>query len=330
MIALHARRSAPAIAAWRARRPDAPLVVVLTGTDLYHDLAVGEGGPGNGDVGGDADRGSSGADNHDSDGSHDGDRGVDGRAVDAVVRRSLLAADRIVVLNDHAPSRLPPALRDRCRVIVQSCRFRRPLGKTGRHLRALMVGHLRHEKDPLTFLRAAERLAGRTDLRFEHIGAALDPALGAAAEALASHHPRYRWLGSLAHDVVRRRIQRAHVLVHASRIEGGANVIIEALCSGTPVLASRIDGNLGLLGNDWPATFAVGDDAALARALEALHDEPGRLDGLSRLAVTRAARFDPLCERRALRDLVAETFAAADASKPGRTAIVPGLPHPSD
>jgi glycosyltransferase involved in cell wall biosynthesis len=38
------------------------------------------------------------------------------------------------------------------------------------------------------------------------------------------------------------------VLVHTSRMEGGAHVVIEALRSGTPVLASRIAGNLGLLG----------------------------------------------------------------------------------
>ena len=38
MIALHARRSAPSIAAWREQHPDAPLIVALTGTDLYRDI----------------------------------------------------------------------------------------------------------------------------------------------------------------------------------------------------------------------------------------------------------------------------------------------------
>ena len=40
MVALHARRSGPAIAAWAAQYPGRPLVVVLTGTDLYRDIAV--------------------------------------------------------------------------------------------------------------------------------------------------------------------------------------------------------------------------------------------------------------------------------------------------
>jgi len=37
LVALHARRSAPSIAAWHAARCG-PLAVVLTGTDLYRDI----------------------------------------------------------------------------------------------------------------------------------------------------------------------------------------------------------------------------------------------------------------------------------------------------
>ena len=40
MVALHARRSAASIEAWHAAHPDRPLALVLTGTDLYHDIAV--------------------------------------------------------------------------------------------------------------------------------------------------------------------------------------------------------------------------------------------------------------------------------------------------
>jgi hypothetical protein len=39
LIALHARRSAPVIQRFRESRPHMPLIVVLTGTDLYRDLA---------------------------------------------------------------------------------------------------------------------------------------------------------------------------------------------------------------------------------------------------------------------------------------------------
>ena len=103
---------------------------------------------------------------------------------------------------------------------------------------------------------------------------------------------------------MRRRIQTAHLLVHASRMEGGAHVVIEALRSGTPVIASRIDGNLGLLGDDWPAVFEVGDDAALARLIARARDEPAMLEDLRRRALARAPAFAPEAERAALLAIV--------------------------
>ena len=201
MLALHARRSAASIARWRALRPAVPLVVVLTGTDLYRDIAH-----------------------------------------DASAKASLQMADRLVVLNQMGPRSLPRALRPKAQVVLQSCAARRILPKTQQHLRALMVGHLRSEKSPETYFDAARMLTTRADILLDHIGEALDPALGAQAAALMGANPRYRWLGGVPHGATRRRIQAAHVLVHPSRMEGGAHVVIEAVRSGTPVLASRIDG----------------------------------------------------------------------------------------
>lgn len=265
LIALHARRSAPAVQAWREAHPQRPLVLALTGTDLYRDIDA-----------------------------------------DAQARRSLELADRLVVLNEHGARRLPPALRGRCRVVLQSCSAWRTLPRSERHLRVLMVGHLRDVKDPATYWRAAQRLASRADLRFDHVGAALEPAFGAQAAALAAGHPRFRWLGALPHLATRRRIQAAHVLVHTSRMEGGAHVVIEALRSGTPVIASRIDGNLGLLGDDHPATFAVGDDGALAALIAQARDDAAMLPALRAHGQRRAPLFAPELEAAALRRLLAE------------------------
>lgn len=223
---------------------------------------------------------------------------------DAQARHSLTLADALVVLNERGADQLPETLRGKAHVVLQSCTARQPMTRTPRHLRALMVGHLREEKDPWTYWRAAERLAARTDIRLDHIGDALDPGLGAEATALAARLPRFQWLRGLPHAAVRRRIQAAHVLVHASRMEGGAHVVIEALRSGTPVIASRIDGNLGLLGDDWPATFEVGDDAALATLIERVRDEPAMLADLQRRAAELAPRFAPEAERESLMRIV--------------------------
>jgi putative glycosyltransferase (TIGR04348 family) len=263
MIALHARRSAPSIAAWKQAHPQRPLVVVLTGTDLYRDIAV-----------------------------------------DADAQRSLALADRLVVLQPLGLQSLPEGLRAKACVVVQSSPGRMTLAKTGRHLRALMVGHLRDEKSPETYFEAARLLVGRPDILLDHIGAPLDQALGEQARALAATQPRYRWLGALPHAATRRRIQAAHVLVHASRMEGGAHVVIEAVSSGTPVIASRIDGNVGLLGEHYGGYFPCGDAAALAALLQRCRDDPAMLATLRVQCDQRAADFHPSRERARLLALV--------------------------
>jgi len=268
MIALHARRSAPSIQAWRAAFPHKPLLVVLTGTDLYRDIAV-----------------------------------------DAQAQRSLQLADWLVVLNDLGLQSLPATLRAKASVCLQSSPGRQALPKTARHLRALMVGHLREEKCPQTYQAAAAHLADRGDILLDHIGNALDPALAAAAVACARQYPHYRWLGGLAHNAVRRHIQRAHVLVHASRMEGGAQVLIEAITSGTPVLASRIDGNLGLLGAGYGGCFDVGDSEALAQLLRRCRDDAAMLPALQTQCDARASRFSPAHERQTLLNLLATLLA---------------------
>lgn len=235
---------------------------------------------------------------------------------DAQARHSLTLADALVVLNKRGADPLPEALRGKAHVVLQSCTARQPMTRTPRHLRALMVGHLREEKDPRTYWCAAERLAARTDIRLDHIGDALDPALGAEATALAARLPRFQWLGGLPHTAVRRRIQAAHVLVHASRMEGGAHVVIEAIRSGTPVLASRIDGNLGLLGGGYEGVFDVGDDAALAALIIRARDDPDMLPTLWAQLAPRAALFAPAAERAALHQLVGSLIGPPMARHP--------------
>ena len=264
MIALHARRSAASVAAWRAVRPGR-LLLVLTGTDLYRDIAT-----------------------------------------DPAAQRSLALADRLVVLNELGLQSLPAALRHKASVCLQSTPQRKPGVKTKRHLRALMVGHLRDEKSPQTYFEAARLLAARPDILLDHIGSGLDEALAGEADALMRSHPRYRWLGGLPHAATRQRIQAAHVLVHASRMEGGAHVVTEAITSGTPVLASRIDGNLGLVGADYTGTFAWGDAQGLAALLRRCRDDAAMLPALQALCAARAPLFHPALERQTLIALLAE------------------------
>ncbi|MFZ5484068.1 MAG: selenoneine biosynthesis selenosugar synthase SenB [Pseudomonadota bacterium] len=265
MIALHARRSAPAIAAWSAAHPGRGLALVLTGTDLYRDIQI-----------------------------------------DAEARRSLDRAQVLATLQARAPLALPEAVRAKARVIYQTMPRRPTLAKTTRHLRALAVGHLREEKSPETLFAAARRLAGGDAILLDHVGAGLDPVLAAEALATQAQAAHYRWLGGLPHEAVRRRIQRAHVLVHPSRMEGGAHVIIEAVTCGTPVLASRIDGNVGMLGEDYAGYFPWGDAGALVDLLRRCRSDAGFLAHLRGQCARRAPLFDPATEAAAVRRLLAD------------------------
>jgi putative glycosyltransferase (TIGR04348 family) len=274
MLALHARRSAPAIAAWaqmHGRAHDAPgLGVVLTGTDLYRDIHS-----------------------------------------DASARKSLDLARRLVVLHELGPLELPESLRPKTRAIFQSTPARQTLPKTARHLRAIMVGHLREEKSPTTLFEAARLLANHVDIRIDHIGAPLDPSLAALATKTMAACPAYRWLGGLPHEATRRRIQRAHLLIHASRMEGGAHVVMEAVRSGTPVVASRIAGNIGMLGATYEGYFEWADARGLADLLlrcraSQTADNDSLLARLQARCQQRAHLFDEATERTALVRLVGE------------------------
>ena len=221
-------------------------------------------------------------------------------------QESVRLADGLVVLQEEGLDALPAAYRAKTSVCLQSTAKREALAKTTRHLRALMVGHLRDEKDPQTYFDAARLLAARTNLLFDHVGAALDAPLGrSSARAVAAACPRYRWLGPLAHALTLRRIRQAHVLVHPSRIEGGAHVVMEAVQSGTPVLASRVSGNVGMLGHGYSGYFEAGDAAGLAALLMRCRDDASMLPLLMRERAARSPLFEPARERATLLGLVA-------------------------
>ena len=269
LIALHARRSAQSIAAFAAAFPARPLIVVLTGTDLYRDIAS-----------------------------------------DADAQRSLALASRLVVLNELGTRALPPRWRRKTEVILQSAPRLAPAVHSPRRLLVVTAGHLRAEKDPSLVMAVAAQVR-EPRIAFVHLGAALDPALGAAARATAALCARYRWLGELSRGRVRQWLRRADLLLHPSRMEGGAQVVIEAITAGTPVVASDIDGNRGLLGVEYPGLFPVGDAAACTELLERAAREPQFLRRLKRACQKRAARFDPRREAAAVRRLVHQALAAA-------------------
>ena len=269
MIALHAWRSADSIRTFREGYPDRPLIVGLSGTDIYDYI--------------------------------DRDR--------ASVLRSLACADRLVALQELARRRVPARFRNKLRIVYQSALpVHRGRAERIGSFDVVLIGHLREVKDPFRAAQAARRLPASSRIRIVHLGAAETPEWAAAAKAEMAANPRYVWRGDRPRADVRRLLGRARAMVLSSLSEGGANVISEAVVAGVPVLATRIDGSVGLLGRDYPGYFPVGDTAALAQLLHRVEIDAAFLARLHRAIARRAHLFRPALEKAAWRKLIDEVM----------------------
>ncbi len=242
------------------------MILVLTGTDLYRDLP----------------------DNNEE------------------ARESVQHADRLIVLQEDALRFIDSVYRAKTRVVYQSAATLEAGLKARNRLNCILVGHLREEKDPRTAIEAWTLLPADQSIFLLHVGGALDRELGRFARAFARREPRYRWVGAKPHAWTRQAIKRAHLLILPSKMEGGANVVVEALCAATPVLGSHMSGNVGMLGAGYAGYFPPGDAAALARLLFACRNDQSFYKGLASQCRRRSALFRPERERSALLQVIGE------------------------
>ena len=268
LIALHARRSYASVKRFQRQCSQAPIVVALTGTDVYRDLKN-----------------------------------------DPRAGKALALAQRIVVLQPKALEQLSDNFRAKARVIYQSVETSERVSNrssTRRSFDICVIGHLRSVKDPFRAAMAARLLPDSSRIRILQIGAAMTTTMTTRAHAEADRNHRYQWFGPLARTRVPRILARSQLCVLSSYIEGGANVMSEAIVAGVPVLASRIDGNVGILGADYPGLFEPGDTRQLARLLIRAETDSDFLSDLRRRVGKLAPLFNSQRERRAWADLLRE------------------------
>lgn len=268
LIALHARRSYASIKRFNRQCAEAPIVLALTGTDVYRDLKY-----------------------------------------DSRARKALALALRIVVLQPKALEQLNDSFRAKARVIYQSVETSDRVSNrssVGRSFDICVIGHLRSVKDPFRAAMAARLLPDSSRIRILQIGAAMSKEMATRAHAESHRNHRYQWFGEVAGSRARRILARSQVCVLSSRMEGGANILSEAIVMGVPLLASRIDGNVGILGADYPGLFNVGDTRELAKLLILAETDTAFLSDLRWRVKKLAPLFNPKCERRAWVDLLRE------------------------
>lgn len=280
LIALHARKSHSSIIDFRGNNPSAPIIVALTGTDLYRDIGR----------------------NHKA-------------------HESLDISNRIVVLQPKAVEELRPSWRKKTRVIYQSVEDKhertgarsssarsrtKAEARTNGNFDVCVIGHLRAVKDPFRTAMAARSLPESSRLRVLQIGGAMTDAMSKRAHRETNTNERYRWLDEQPRSRVRRILSESSLSVISSRMEGGANVLSEAIAASVPILASRIDGNVGILGATYPGYFEVGNTAQLARLLRRAETSPTYLAELNAWSKRLIPLVDPAREGQAWSELIGE------------------------
>ncbi|MBL8294084.1 MAG: glycosyltransferase [Bryobacterales bacterium] len=231
-------------------------------------------------------------------------------------------ASRVIVFQPAALDSVARTVRQHSEVIYQAAQ---PLKSAQLPRRDVFVvtlaASLRVEKNPLLAARAARRLPLSSQIRIEHFGAVVDESLAEEVRTEMAGNGRYHWAGAIPHPSLRKRLAASHGLIVPSTVEGGANVISEAAVDGVPILASRIPGNVGILGDQYPGYFTSSDPDSLAELLRLLETSPDFSRRL-RAALEPAARnFRPSEEKKRWRRLLAAM--AAKIEKP--SALAKGL-----
>ncbi len=254
IIALHARKSAHFIDEFLERNPVGKVIVYLTGTDLYRDIPNKCG----------------------------------------ICEKSMQLANVLVVSQDASLSSVPERFRSKALVVHKSIQLPDELSdlihETDREL-FTVVGHLRAEKQPFMAVEAFQLLGDSSRLKLVLLGKEIDDDSGEIARNWQNRDHRFQWLGGLDHSEAIGWIKRSVATINTSIMEGGANSVGESIMLGVPVLASRIEGNVGMLGNDYLGYFDPNSRQELANLIQQVISDTHFLERLRAQVSARRYKF---------------------------------------
>ncbi len=173
LVALHAKRSHDSIKRFHREHPDQPLIVALTGTDLYRDLKRSQ------------------------------------RTQQSLELADKIIALQPKAFDD-LPSHLHDKTRVIYQSVKPFPKIP-SLKSQISNFQVCVIGHLRPVKDPFRAALAARLLPESSRLQIVHVGGAMDEKMAQRARREMAVNPRYRWLGEHPHWRVRRVLMRSQL-----------------------------------------------------------------------------------------------------------------------
>ena len=221
-----------------------------------------------------------------------------GVLLDALNRRAFAASDAIVVnsqLVEEYVRREYRAPGNRIRVVHNGVDLARFAGRARSAPAAsptiVGIGRVVRQKNPELFVRAAGRLLQRLpDVRFQWVGEGEMRERIAHDLAMAGLSEQIRFEGERRD--VERVLEDADLLWLTSDWEGLPNVVMEAMASGMPVVATDVGGTRELFRSGREgALVGAGDVDAFVEASQRLLDVRGEYEEASRAALACAREF---------------------------------------
>ncbi len=274
LIAIHAVKSAEFVADFKQQFPDRPVVIALTGTDIFQD----------------------------------------GSTEHLLYQSLELSTRIIALQNHLAsvvPEIYHHKMQVIFQSFTPPVRKPRPRGDG---FTACVLGHLRSVKDPLLAARASRRLPAWSSIKILQVGGVLETGYEAQARQEMATNLRYSWLGELSRMKAIQALASCQLLVQSSLTEGGPSAVSEAISMGVPVLSTPTSGVLGVMGQEYPGYFPFTDEQALADLLLRCEENPDFLGNLRLHCHQIRPLFEPAAEQLAWSEFLAELGLPAGAT----------------